>query len=133
MFKLLLEKLDKDNLLDETVIVAFSDHLNKLLLTENETELLNETIFFIYNNQMESNQIYNISSTINILPTIVNLFNLDNNYVYSGYDILDNTDSYVIFKDYTYYDGNEIKDINKDMHEMLKYSSNILISNYYSE
>lgn len=82
---------------------------------------------------MESNQIYNISSTINILPTIINLFDIDNKYVYPGYNILANKNSYVIFKDYTYYDGNEINAVTEEMYDMLKYSSNILISDYYGE
>lgn len=50
MFKLLLEKLEEDNLLDKTIIVAFSDHPNKVLIRDDETELLNKTVFFIYNN-----------------------------------------------------------------------------------
>ncbi len=49
MFKLLLEKLKEDNLLEDTIIVAFSDHPNNLVILDDETEKLNKTKFFIYN------------------------------------------------------------------------------------
>lgn len=55
-------------------------------------------------------KINTIISNINILPTILNLWEIDTDYVYYGYDALNNTDDYVIFKDYTYYD-NSIKQI----------------------
>ena len=45
MFKLLLEKLKEDNLLEDTVIVAFSDHPNKIIISDDETEKLNQTKF----------------------------------------------------------------------------------------
>lgn len=133
MFKLLLEKLEQENLLKDTVIVAFSDHPNRILINEYETETLNKTSFFIYESSMNSNQIYDITSTINILPTIINLFGIETDYVYPGYDAIVNNENYVVFKDYTYYDGKEIKRINDEMNEKLQYSFNILVSDYYKQ
>lgn len=131
MFKLLLEKLKEDNLLEDTVIVAFSDHPNKIIIRDDETEKLNKTKFFIYSSEMNSNQIDAITSTINILPTVINLFDIQNNYLYTGYDALNTTEEYVIFKDYTYYDGKKIKSITKEYLEKLEYSSDLLLSDYY--
>lgn len=68
MFKILLNKLEKDNKLDDTIIVAFSDHPNYVKLNEEETNLLNKTLFFIYSNELKSNQINTLTSSINILP-----------------------------------------------------------------
>ena len=133
MFKLLLEKLEQDNLLKDTVIVAFSDHPNRLVINEDETEILNKTLFFIYENSMNSNQIYDITSTINILPTIINLFGIETEYVYPGYDAIINNENYVVFKDYTYYDGKELKNINDEINEKLQYSFNMLVSDYYKK
>ena len=48
MFKLLLENLKKDNLLEETIIIAFGEHPNRIVIKEDETEILNRTSFFIY-------------------------------------------------------------------------------------
>lgn len=131
MFKLLLEKLKEDNLLENTVIVAFSDHPNKIIIRDDETEKLNKTKFFIYSSEMDGNQIDVITSSINILPTIVNLFGIDNDYLYTGYDALNTNEEYVIFRDYTYYDGTDIKPLTPELLNKVEYSSNILISNYY--
>lgn len=132
MFRILLEKLEADNLLDDTIIAAFSDHPNKVLIRDDETEKLNKTIFFIYDNNMDSNQIDNITSSINILPTIINLFGIETNYIYPGYDALSNTKGYVIFDDYTYYDGSKIKNITSKMYDDINYSINLLVSDYYN-
>lgn len=133
MFKLLLEKLKNDNLLDDTIIVAFTDHPNKLVIRDDETEKLNKTIFYIYDHDMNSNQIDTITSSINILPTVINLFGIKNNYLYSGYDALDTNEEYVIFKDYTYFDGKEVKTVTKEYKDKLEYSSYILSSDYYKD
>ncbi|MDY5058367.1 MAG: LTA synthase family protein [Bacilli bacterium] len=133
MFKLLLEKLKNDNLLDDTIIVAFTDHPNKLVIRDDETEKLNKTIFYIYDHEMNSNQIDTITSSINILPTVINLFDIKNNYLYSGYDALDTNEEYVIFKDYTYFDGKEVKTVTKEYKDKLEYSSDILSSDYYKD
>lgn len=132
MFKSLLENLSKDNLLEDTIIIAFSDHPNKILLREDETKLLNKTVFFIYNNTMDSHQIDTITSSINILPTVINLFGINSKYYYPGYDALNYQDGYVIFNDYTYYDGSNIKKITQSMQSDIDYSKNLLISNYYN-
>ena len=133
MFKTLLEKLKQDNLLDDTIIIGFSDHPNHIKLIDNETDLLNKTVFFIYSNDMSSNQIQNITSSINILPTVKNLFGFNTDYIYPGYDALNTTNGYVIFKNYTYYDGKEIKVLTNKMLNEIDYSSGILISNYYAK
>lgn len=131
MFKLLLEKLKEDNLLEDTIIVAFSDHPNNLVILDDETEKLNKTKFFIYNSNMGSNQIETITSSINILPTVINLFGIDNEYLYTGYDALSTNDEYVIFRDYTYYDGKDILPLTQVLLQKLEYSSDLLLSDYY--
>lgn len=133
MFKLLLDKLEKDGLLDDTIIVAFSDHPNKVVMNSEETEKLNKTTFFIYSSEMNSNQIDTITSSINILPTIINLFGIDNDYLYTGYDALNTSEEYIIFRDYTYYDGKDILPLTQVLLHKLEYSSDLLVSDYYKE
>lgn len=132
MFKILLEKLESDNKLQDTIIVAFTDHPNNLVIREDEDEILNKTAFFIYSSEMGSNQIETITSTINILPTIKNLFGLETNFIYPGYDALNTEEEYVVFKDYTYYDGNEIKPITEELKNDLEYCKALLVSDYYA-
>ena len=49
----------------------------------------------------------------------------------TGYDALNTDQEYVIFKDYTYYDGENILPLNDRLLKKVEYSSDILISNYY--
>lgn len=42
-------------------------------------------------------------------------------------------EEYVIFRDYTYYDGTDIKPLTSELLNKVEYSSNILISNYYKD
>lgn len=131
MFKILLKKLKKDKKLDDTIIIAFSDHPNNVILKKNENDKLNKTVFFIYSHNMESHQINEVSSTINILPTIKNLFDLKGDYIYPACDLLNCKNNYVIFNDYTYYDGKKILSLGEKQNTDLEYSKNLLISDYY--
>jgi phosphoglycerol transferase MdoB-like AlkP superfamily enzyme len=131
MFKELIKKLKKEGLLEDTIIVGFTDHPNKIVLKDDETDKLNKTLFFIYNSDMDSNQITTISSTIDILPTIKNLFSLQNEYIYPGNDLLNIKENNIVFSDYTYYNGKDILPLTKSMVEDLEYSKGILITNYY--
>ena len=133
MFKLLIENLKKDNKLEDTIIIAFSDHRNKAVSLNNEDSKLNKTAFFIYDSTMDNNQISTITSSINILPTIINLYGFNTNYIYPGYDALNNENGYVIFKDLTYFNGYETKVINQKMKNEIEYSATILISDYYKK
>lgn len=131
MFKILIEKLKADGKLEDTVIIAFTDHPNYIKYSEQETNILNKTLFFIYNSELEEHQIDEISSTINILPTIKNLFALEGDYYYPGCDLLNCKENYVIFNDFTYYDGKEIKPLTEKQYADVNYSKHLLISDYY--
>ena len=131
MFRILLEKLDSDNKLDDTIIIAFTDHPNNVYLSETETDKLNKTIFFIYDKEMGDNQMEFVSSTINILPTVKNLFNLKGEFTYPGCDLFNCVENSVVFNDYTYYDGKIIKSITDDLLQDIKYSKSLLVSDYY--
>ncbi len=113
--KLLIQNLKDKNLIDNTVVVLFSDHYiytleNKSLLDkykETSNNLINHTPFMIYNNGNVKNTIKSVNSQLDILPTILNLFGIEyypNNYI--GRDILDNKfDPLVFFADGSWYNG----------------------------
>lgn len=116
MMELLLKKLTELNLIDDTVIVVFTDHylytvedktiLDKYKNTYNN--LINKTPFFIWQNNMKRTNIKEVTSQLNILPTTLNLFgiNYNPNY-YIGSDALSqNYKGIVFFSDYSWYDGN---------------------------
>ena len=112
---LLLENLKEKNLIDNTIVVLFSDHYiytleNKELLNkykETNNNLINHTPFMIYDNGYTKTTIKDVNSQLDILPTILNLFGIEyypNNYI--GRDILDpNFDPLVFFPDGSWYNG----------------------------
>lgn len=83
----LLELLEEEGELDDTVIVMFGDHYPYGLKTSElqamfdyDLEMGNEierTPFIIYNSKTKAKKIDTYTTYINITPTIANLFNLD--------------------------------------------------------
>lgn len=115
MMELLLNELTERNLLDNTTIVVFTDHylytisdqtiLDKYKETDNN--LINHTPFFIWNNNKDKKNIKEVTSQLNVLPTILNLYGVDyNSNYYIGTDALSNNyQGTVFFSDYSWYDG----------------------------
>ncbi len=131
MVGLLMQALKDNNLYDNTIIVAFSDHYlytiaDKTLLDkkkETSNNLINETPFFIWSSKQKKTNIYKVTSQIDILPTVLNLMGIEyDNNNYLGKDALGKEhNGIVFFNDYSWYDGkyyvkdgtnNNIKDIN---------------------
>lgn len=116
MMELLLNELKTRNLYNNTTIVVLTDHylytlsdktiLDKYKNTSNN--LINYTPFFIWNNGKDKKTVKTVTSQLNVLPTILNLFGIDYNPVnYIGSDALDNNyQKIVFFSDYSWYDGN---------------------------
>ncbi|HOP66033.1 MAG TPA: LTA synthase family protein, partial [Bacilli bacterium] len=149
MVSLLLDKLEANGLLDDTIIVVFTDHylytlndqsiLDKYKETDNN--LINNTPFFIWDNGKTKKTIDDVTSQLNILPTVLNLFGIDYDSInYIGTDALDSDyDGIVFFSDYSWYDGNvyvdggevtnkgKIKDIL--LEEKNTYVNNLIIRN----
>ena len=116
MVELLINTLTEKNLIDNTVIVVFTDHylytlsdqtiLDKYKDTSNN--LINHTPFFIWDNGNTKKKVTSVTSQLNILPTIINLLGLEYhpNY-YIGKDALNGSyNGIVFFSDYSWYDGN---------------------------
>ena len=116
MVELLINTLTEKNLIDNTVIVVFTDHylytlsdqtiLDKYKDTSNN--LINHTPFFIWDNGNTKKKVTSVTSQLNILPTIINLLGLEYhpNY-YIGKDALNSSyNGIVFFSDYSWYDGN---------------------------
>lgn len=116
MVGLLLQALEDNDLMDNTVIVAYADHYlytlnDKTILDkykETDNNLINYTPFFVWSNDMEQIKVEKVNSQIDILPTVLNLFGIE--YIeeyYIGNDVFDNDYSgYAFFSDYSWYDGN---------------------------
>lgn len=119
----LLELLEEDGKLEDTVIVMFGDHYPYGIKTEELQKMfdydlevnkeIERTPFVIYNSEISAEKRDSYTTYINILPTIANLFNLEyDSRLYMGEDLF--SDSYsniAVFADgswqspYAYYDA----------------------------
>ncbi len=96
-FRQLLERLNNDGLLENTAIIVYTDHYaygfsdqEKLLQYSIEAGCDNmyRVPAFIYSPGITPANITKPSHTADLLPTIINLFGLENNHCYIGNDIL---------------------------------------------
>lgn len=111
----LYSRLEAEGRLEDTVLVFYADHYNyyvlddALIMERKETydsNLITRTPFFIYDKNTQPEKIEKVMSTIDILPTLVNLFGLDSDgRYYVGNDAFSDHGGYVIFKDFSWYDG----------------------------
>lgn len=107
----LLEGLEEQGKLDDTVIVLYSDHypygltnstLNSYfdydVSVQNNTD---KTPFIIYNTNIQGQKFNEYTSYMNIVPTVANLFGLDYDpRLYAGQDLFSSKyDNRVIFAD----------------------------------
>ena len=116
MMQLILQNLEEKNLINNTIIVAYSDHYlytieDKSVLDrykETSNNLINKTPFFIWSNNGKKININKVTSQLNILPTVLNLWGIDynpNNYIATD-ALANNYEGIVFFSDYSWYDGN---------------------------
>lgn len=116
MLRLLIEKLEEKQILDNTVLVLVTDHYTygydeeyvEYIKNTDNKYLLQNTPFIIWNNGIEGKDIDLMVDTADILPTIFNMFGIKYNpNYYSGEDIFaSNRDNFVYFENNVFYDGN---------------------------
>lgn len=158
MVGLLMQALEDNGLIDNTVIVAYADHYmytlsDKTILDQykqTENNLINHTPFFIWSNDMERVNVNKVTSQIDILPTVLNLFGIQyKEEYYIGNDAFDkNYKGYVFFSDYSWYDGNiyvesgeivngatadpkYVEEMNQRITELIQKNDYVLIYDYF--
>ncbi len=107
MFRLLLERLEADGLLEDTVIICYSDHyvygLSDTELLQQKSEeagspILEKTPAFVWWSGCEGIEIDKVCHTVDLAPTIMNLFGFEVPKELMGSDILDDSyEGYAIF------------------------------------
>lgn len=115
MIGLLINKLKELDLLNDTIIVAYADHYLYTLedesilkkYKETDNNLINHTPLLIYNPKLKKKNINEVTSQLDILPTVLNLFGAEYHpSYYLGKDALNkNYSGLVFFSDYSWYDG----------------------------
>ena len=108
--ELLINKLEAANKLDDTVIVLLADHypynlpikhINMLSSYERDSLIeANSNNLIIYNSKMEKRKIDKVGMSIDVLPTVLNLFGIPyDSRLIMGKDILSDSEGIAIFKD----------------------------------
>jgi len=107
----LIQRLEKADVLDDTVIAIVGDHypytlsideINSISTYErDEIVEVNRSNFIIWNNEMEETiEIDKVGSQIDVLPTLLNLFGMEyDSRLIIGQDILSNNKGIAIFSD----------------------------------
>lgn len=159
MFNGLLERLESDGILDNTVIVAFADHYAygmtdserlQQLSEEAGNIILENTPAIIYCAGYEGMTVDKYMQTTDLSPTIANLFGLDVPKEIMGSDVFDPSyEGYVIFPNNTWLTeevymkngsiiwnkgmtDDEIREMNEYVSKTYEINDNILKSDYYS-
>lgn len=99
----LMEKLEKDGVLDNTVIVFITDHLANARFAKNykdSDQRCNNTPFFIYAKDIKPQTVDKVCKSSDVLPTLLNMFGMEVPSKYIGEDIFDkNYDGFAYFPD----------------------------------
>ena len=165
-----LEKLVKylkdKKVLDDTVIVLSGDHYPYPLKLSEVNELssykrdelfeVNHSNLIIYNPKVKKTKVEKLSSSVDVLPTIYNMFGIKyDSRLLMGSDIFSDHDSIVIFSDNSwitekgrfnatkniFYPSNKkemlpddyVENINTEVQNRVNVSTNILKTNYYQK
>ena len=163
---LLLEELELHGILEDTVIALFSDHHpHGLRISDIKASTLlsyditinreiDRTPMVIYNSEIEPMVVESYTALIDLLPTLLNLFNKDHDpRLYFGNDIFSNEEGRVIFADGSwqsangffngttnqfihlndhYYTKAQITLINRHINKVHRMSSRIIRNNYFA-
>lgn len=161
----LLNRLEEAGKLDDVVIVLSGDHYPYKLTNSEINELstytrdslfeVNSSNLILYNSGIETKTIDKLSSSVDVLPTILNMFGYDyDSRLLMGTDIMSNHDSLVVFHDNSWItekgrynatkdrfianDGitveeDYINSISKEVQNRIIASDNIIASNYYKK
>lgn len=111
--KALITHLEKNNILNNTVIAMFSDHYPYGLTSSEISELAginisdkysrNKGAFLIWNTELKADSVNILSSNIDITPTLANMFGLNyDSRLLIGNDIFSDTDKIVMFSDQSF-------------------------------
>ena len=106
--EVLLNNLKRDGLLDDTVIVISADHYPYGLTSEDISEYVDwmkdenfdlyKNNLIIYNSAMENVTVDKYTSSLDVLPTVLNLFGIEyDSRLLIGNDIFSDADDLVIF------------------------------------
>lgn len=149
--------LEKEGLLDNTVLIIYGDHDAKIkksqfeyfynydrktgkviekdsidykVIDDIDYELLRSVPFIIYSKDIEPKVISKVSSMLDTFPTIANMFGFETKYTL-GSDIFDDSDNIVVFPNGNWLTDKMYYDTKRDSFKALE--DNLVVKNDYIE
>lgn len=160
--ELLIDRLEEKGILEDTVIVMLADHypydlsiseINEVSSYERDSVVeVNHNNLIIWNNKLKTKKVEKVSMSIDVLPTVYNLFGISyDSRLLMGKDIFSNTEGIAIMKNRswvtnkgTYYSSTNtfvpkeepvsdeyVETINQIVNNRLNISKMIISNNYY--
>ena len=141
---MLMEQLEADGRLEDTVLIFYADHCNYYLVDNtllkdikgvDDLNKADHTDWFIYDGGKTTGTVDKVTSSLDVLPTIANLFGLDADYAAMiGHDAFSGDGGWSFWQDGTWYDGNEWSRVpREDVENQKQMSQLILADNYYAD
>ncbi len=150
----LVDSLERAGLRDDTVLAFYSDHYNyysedtAIVMKYKgvyDKNLMKRVLFFVNSNVLSPMTVGKVTSSIDILPTLVDLFGFDvDTRYYAGDSAFSDGGGYVIFEDRSWYDGEryyiagsgETDDLaaarSAEIDDRIYYSNQILLTDWFS-
>lgn len=111
--ELLINKLEEAGKLDKTVFVLLADHypyglsqnaIDSLSSYERDSVVeINHNNLIIWNSKMETTNISKTCMSVDVLPTVLNLFGVEyDSRLFTGRDILSNTEGIAVMNNYSW-------------------------------
>lgn len=138
---MLMERLESEGRLEDTVLIFYADHCNYYLL---DNTLLKElkgvddlnqadcTDWFIYDGGKTTGTVEKVTSSLDVLPTIANLFGLDADYAaMTGHDAFSADGGWAFWLDGTWFDGTQWSRVAREDVEKQKQMSQLILADDY--
>ena len=137
----LMAALEERGLLEDTVVAFYADHYNYYMLDDalnmdikgvDSLDLLQHTDFFIYSRSLEAQTVEKVTSSIDVLPTLSNLFGLEADYeLLAGDDAFSEDGGYVFFNDNTFVGTQE--DVSAEIVERRRINQLLLTGDWWRD
>ena len=140
---MLMEQLEADGRLEDTVLIFYADHCNYYLVDNtllkdikgvDDLNKADHTDWFIYDGGKTTGTVEKVTSSLDVLPTVANLFGLDADYAAMiGHDAFSGDGGWSFWQDGTWYDGTQWSRVpREDVENQKKMSQLILADDYFS-
>ena len=141
---MLLERLEAEGRLEDTVLIFYADHCNYYLLDNtllkdikgvDDLNQADNTDWFIYDGSKTTGTVDKVTSSLDVLPTIANLFGLDADYgAMIGHDAFSPDGGWAFWLDGSWFDGTQwSRQVREDIELQKKMSQFILAGNYFAD